>query len=232
VIAVAMLFPVPAHAWELQVTPYAWLAGVDGDIGAVPGLSGDDISLSFGDVWDSLDYAGMLFASARNGSWVVFADATATKQSVEENLGGVPGGLTVQTESQTIALAAGRTISQSNDHRIHAYFGARGWWVSNDFEVEGQVDASSDANWFDPIVGIAARRDLTDRWALIGMADIGGFGVGADFEASLLGGVTYAFSDRFGVSVAWRYLSVDYSRDDFVYNVDQSGPVVGATFRF
>jgi hypothetical protein len=129
-------------------------------------------------------------------------------------------------------LAAGRTISQSEDHRIHAYFGARGWWVSNDFEVEGQVDAQSDASWFDPIVGIAARRDITDRWALIGMADIGGFGLGADFECSLLGGVTYAFSDRFGVSVAWRYLSVDYSKDDFVYNVDQSGPVVGATFRF
>ncbi|WP_156953419.1 hypothetical protein [Afifella pfennigii] len=62
----------PAHAqdWEFQVTPYAWLSGLSGDVGTIPGLPAGSVDLSFGDILDDLDFAGMLLASARNGPWV------------------------------------------------------------------------------------------------------------------------------------------------------------------
>jgi hypothetical protein len=34
------------------------------------------------------------------------------------------------------------------------------------------------------------------------------------------------------VTGGWRILSVDYDSGGIVYDVDQSGPLIGATFRF
>jgi hypothetical protein len=223
--------------WEVQITPYVWLAGMEGDVGPLRALSLRDVSLSFGDIWDTAGEAGVVFASARRGSWVVYADATALSVTAEEELDSArASGFTVDTSASALAVAVGRKVSKSDRHRVEVYAGVRSWWVSNDFDIDtagpGTVRTGTDANWSDPLLGIAGRADLTARWALIGMAEIGGFGVGAHSEFSLLGGVTYSFSDRFGVSAAWRHMAVDYRDEDFVYDVRNAGPVIGATFRF
>jgi hypothetical protein len=227
--------PVLAQSgWELRITPYAWLADVEGDVGPVSGRSLREVSLDF-DGLDSLGQSGVIFASARRGSFVVHADLTSLGiTSATEVAAARMAGLNVDTSATSFGLAVGRTISASEAHRVDVFAGMRAWWVSNDFSLDSGEPApgGADANWVDPVVGLAARADLTDRLGLIGVAGIGGFGMAADSELHLLGGLAYAFSDRFGVSAAWRHLSVDYDRGGFLYDVDLSGPVLGATFRF
>jgi hypothetical protein len=36
---------------------------------------------------------------------------------------------------------------------------------------------------------------VADRWTLFGQAEVGGFGIGADSEWSVLAGATYDFSE-------------------------------------
>ncbi len=198
------------------------------------------MALSFGDIWNDLDYAGMLYASARRGPWVILFDATTAKTTSEESGGGVVvESVTIETKTSNLALAVGRAVSLSPTHRVDVYLGGRGWWLENDFKVRtvpdtvpGPINADNDASWIDPIIGVAGNYALAERWELFGAAEIGGFGVGANNEWSLIGGANYLVNDWFAVTAGWRILSVDYDGNDIVYDVTQSGPLIGASFRF
>jgi len=223
-------------AWEFEVTPYAWMAGLDGDLGTIPGFPSSKVELSFGDILDDLDMAAMLFASARRGPWVFLFDSTYVKTSSTEDVSGLLiDDVKVKSRTTTLALGAGRTVAEGPHGTLDAYFGIRAWWLENDFTVRtplGNRDRSEDENWVDPILGLAGRYQASERWTLFGSAEIGGFGMGADSEWALIGGASYAVTDRFGVTVAWRHQAVDYDEDGVVYDVVQSGPLLGATFRF
>ena len=223
--------------WEFQVTPYAWMAGLNGRVGTVPGLPPVDVDLSFSEILEDLDIAGMAMASARSGPWVIFLDANYVRSSSTEQLGGVAfDSVKLTSRTTTLAFAVGRTLSATPMGSVDAYVGARAWWLENTFDFRGagggQSDRTLKANWVDPLVGVAGRYSISDRWTLFGALEAGGFGVGADSEWSLLAGATYRFSDSFGVNVGWRHLEVDYDEDDALFDVSQSGPVIGATFNF
>ncbi len=241
-IATSLASPGFAQSWSFQITPYAWLAGIDGDIGAVPvpGVPPQSVELSFGDVWDALDYAGMLYATARYDRWVLIFDGTTAKLKDTVSVNGeVVDNLTVKSTVSNLALAVGRTVTAGADYRVDVYAGGRAWWLDNKFEVEttptsgvGTINKGSDASWVDPLVGVAGNYRLAERWELFGGADIGGFGVGADIEWNIFGGANYLVNDWFALTAGFRALYVDYDQDGIVYDVTQAGPLFGATFRF
>ena len=227
-------------AWEFKVSPYGWLAGLEGDLGTVPGVPSEEVSLSFGDIVDDLDYGVFLFASARNGPWSVFFDGSAVQTTATEGIGGpIVDSVEVVSQTSNLALAVGHSVAQSDQYNVDAYIGFRAWWLDNEITVKtqsatglGTYKESSDASWVDPLIGIAGQYAASDRWDLFGSAEVGGFGVGADLEWSVMAGATYAVTERFGLTMAWRYLAVDYEQDGIVFDVTQSGPLLGATFRF
>jgi hypothetical protein len=224
------------QGWEFSLTPYGWLSGLEGDVGSIPGLPASSVDLSFGDILEDLDYAFMMIASARNGPWVVYFDGTAVQTTSEENVGGaLVDKVKIRSKTDTLALSVGRVLAESPRGNVDAYLGARFWWLENTFTVKtagGSRESTEKANWADPIVGVSGRYRAADRWTLFGSAEVGGFGVGADFEWSVLAGARYEVSDLWGVSFGWRHLQVDYDKDGIVFDVTQTGPVIGATFRF
>ncbi len=240
--AFSLTSPAAAQSWEFKITPYAWLSGIDGDIGAgpIPGVPPQSVDLSFGDVWDVLDYAAMLYATARYDRWVLIFDGTTAKLKDTVGVNGeIVDNLTVKSTVSNLALAVGRTVATGPDYRVDVYAGGRAWWLDNRFEVEtttasglGTIKKGSDASWVDPIIGVAGQYRLDERWEIFGGADIGGFGVGADIEWNLFGGANYLVNDRFALTAGFRALSVDYDQDGIVYDVTQAGPLIGATFRF
>ena len=92
--------------------------------------------------------------------------------------------------------------------------------------------SSSSRNWTDPIVGAQLRYDLTRHWFGTMLGDIGGFGVGSDISWSIFGGVGYQFTDWFSATVGYRYMHVDYDKDQFLMNVNVQGLLAGLGFRF
>lgn len=223
--------------WDFRITPYAWLSGLSGDVGTIPGLPSGSVDLSFGDILDDLDFGGMLMASARNGPWVFYLDTTYARTTSNEALGGfVFDEVQIKSETTTFALALGRTLSKTPQSHLDAYVGARGWWLENRFDLTSVGGARSSrtekADWFSPLIGLTGRYRLNDRWTLFGSLEAGGFGVGADSEWSVLAGATWNINDRFGLSFGWRHLEVDYKKSGVVFDVAQSGPIFGGTFKF
>ena len=245
--AVVATFVMPAatkaHAqtpWEYNVTPYGWLAGLDGNLGVVPGLPSEEVSLSFGDILKDLDYGLFLFSSARNDPWVIYFDGSAVQTTSTENVGGPAiDSIKVKSRTSNLALAVGYSVASDAKYNVDGYLGARAWWLDTEITVDtqpgtglGQIRSDSDASWVDPIVGVAGQYEASERWTLFGNAEVGGFGVGADLEWSVMAGATYAVNEWFGLTAAWRYLAVDYEDDGIVFDVSQTGPLFGATFRF
>lgn len=226
--------------WEFNITPYVWMAGIEGDVAPASGLPTNSVSLSFGDLLENLEYGAFLFASARRNDWVLFFDGSTVKVDSTEKVGSPDVdsvGLSSTTSNMTIA--AGRTVARTEVYRVDVYAGARFWWLDNEFTINaseaagsGKAKISSDASWSDPLVGVAGAYDLNDKWSLYGQADIGGFGAGSELQWSFLAGATYAINDTISLAGAWRALSVDYRKDGTVYDVTQTGPILGLTFRF
>ncbi len=238
-IAASQILPAPGWAqggWEFTVSPYGWMSGLEGDVGTLPGYPSQPVDLSFGDVLNDLDYAFFLTGSARNDPWVLYFDGSLVQTTSSETLGGpVLQGYEIKSKTANFALAFGTTIRRSDRHYVDAYAGFRHWSLNNTYSVTtigGSYSQDADASWTDPIVGVAGNYRLGERWVAFGAADIGGFGVGSDFQWSVMVGVNYLVTDSVSVGVGWRHMDVDYDKDGVVYNASQSGPVMGVTVRF
>ena len=114
--------------------------------------------------------------------------------------------------------------------------GARIWYVDTEIHLSPGLlparRAGDDEVWGDPVVGLRWNAPLGRGFFLTGYADVGGFGVASDLTWQLLGTLGYRFNDWISARAGYRHLDVDYKDDGFVWDVELSGPIVGATFRF
>ncbi|MBE9638194.1 hypothetical protein [Salipiger mangrovisoli] len=238
--ALAVMGPaLPSHAqsdWDVRITPYMWATGFEGDLGTIPGFPAQSLDLSFGDIWDELNYGLFLFGSARNGPWVIYFDGSVVQTDSTEKIGGPDiDKVNIKSDTSTLTLAFGRTVSQSSRHTLDVFGGIRYWHLENSYSVYtpfGRQKRDTDTDWTDPIVGISGRYALNDRWQAFGAADVGGFGVGSEFQGSLTAGLGYSMSDAFSLALGWRLLDVNYDTDGIVYDARQTGPIIGVTFKY
>lgn len=96
--------------------------------------------------------------------------------------------------------------------------------------VPDQVSASK--SWVDPIIGVRARYNFTDKIYALARADIGGFGVSSDLTWQAYGAVGYQCTSQTAVELGYRHLYVDYRDGDFIYDVDTSGAMVSLIYHF
>ena len=95
------------------------------------------------------------------------------------------------------------------------------------------VNANSDVDWWDPVIGLRGRMPLTKKLSANGFADIGGFGAGSEFTWEVFGGLDYAFTDTISANAGFRYLSIDYETSSKAdVKMEIYGPVIGMTVRF
>lgn len=96
-------------------------------------------------------------------------------------------------------------------------------------------------DWFDPLIGLRARHQLTPGQELFARADVGGFGVGSDISWNLIAGYSWdcgceVFGAKLQGLVGYRALYADYSEGSgnrrFEWDLWLHGPVVAANFRF
>ena len=74
--------------------------------------------------------------------------------------------------------------------------------------------------------------DVGQRMFIIAKADVGGFNASASTDWQAFAAAGYKFNDRIVVSVGYRYLSVDYSANNAIFDVHLNGVIVGLGLRF
>jgi hypothetical protein len=226
--------------WEFTVTPYMWLAGLEGDMTAEGTKS--DVDLSFSDIWDILDIGGAVHLEAWKGDWGLFLDPTYMKLATDERIGDIK--VDVEAELWIVEFGAYRRILETpigtdldRSLTVDAYAGGRYWYLGNEIDIKNtpyEFDDSED--WLDPIVGSHIRAGLTDKVFLAFRGDVGGFGISSDFTWSTLATVGYQLNPKLTLHGGYRALGIDYSdgsgASKFGMNATMHGPIVGLSIRF
>jgi opacity protein-like surface antigen len=223
--------------WTFTVAPYLWMAGIEGSI-AQFGFAPVDVDASFIDILENFDIGAMAVAEARNGPFGIAMDFQYTKLSVEADtpLGLAAERVEVESETLTALLAGEYRIFETDAASVDLMAGGRLWSVETTIDPRGgPADGlffSDGDTWVDPIVGARGRADLSDSFYLTGWGMIGGFGVNSDFTWDVMGALGYEVTDSISMIGGYRALGVDYADGDFVFDVVQHGPILGAVFRF
>lgn len=230
--------------WQFEATPYLWAAGLDGSVKVDNRpKSGLGVEQSFSDILSVLDFALMGTLEARKGSWGAVFDGVYFRVSDEGSVTG-PLGFASLGASATITqqmytlLATYRAVEESS--AVDLVVGLRTMSVRWNVGIQASVPVLpaterrflQTERWVDPVVGARIQHPLDARWTLVGYADIGGFGAGSDLSWQLLGGVNYSFTPSVIGRVGYRYVSVDYDKQAFTYDMAIAGVFLGIGIRW
>lgn len=232
--------------WHYELTPYLWAVGQDGKVGIAEGPgNGQQFEQSFSDIWDRMDMAGMAVFEARYERWGVMLDAIYLRISDQATLSGPRGLVDIdangKVRQQQYAVAGYYRILDSQT-KIDAIAGLRyniiNWDANATLtspllpDVSVSPTTSERKHWVDPYVGIRVLHDFVNykQWSVTGYADVGGSGSGSDLTWQMIGSVNYTFSPTLQGRFGYRYFSIDYDHDGFVYDVATSGVYIGLGF--
>jgi hypothetical protein len=160
--------------------------------------------------------------------------AASERNDVE--LGTFADSIEFTNENLMVTAVAGYALIPPGDVELDLIAGARWWTIDADLRFSGgALDGallSDDESWIDPLIGLRGTRSLGDQHFLSGWAVAGGFGANADEMWDVMGAAGYRLGERFWMLAGYRFLSVEFREDAFAYDVEQSGPMLGAVIRF
>jgi hypothetical protein len=219
--------------WEIVITPYVWFSGVEGTIGARDRTA--PVDSSFSEILSNLRVAGMVNVQARKGKLTLGLDLNYT--SVEDS-SDLPSNLfrqgKVRTKTFVLSPTVGWRVAGDQTAYADVFAGFRVWSIENRITLSGGVapetNVSQRQTWFDPIIGGSLRTPLTPKLSAGLLGDIGGFGAGSRFTWQLVGTLHYEVGGGNSVVLGYRHKDVNYRRKGVIYDVAQSGPVLGFSF--
>ena len=111
-------------------------------------------------------------------------------------------------------------------------------YFSHDVDVDPyagppDLDLAFSEGWWDPTVGVRYHTPLPGNFMVTVSADVGGFGIGSEFSWSTTGVLGWRFSRPVGITLGYRYMSVDYRNpgsgpsDSFAYEGNLHGLMLG-----
>ena len=212
--------------WTVELTPYLWGAGLDGNTAAGGAGSEIDTDYQFFSL-DNLDFALGTALEARKGRWgmlydamyVEFSDAFERAPSSEVE---VSGGFVEMVGS----------MAASNGRPLELLFGVRYVALKTVVDVAPIPRAPARESWLDPLVGLQYTHDFNDRWSVTARGDIGGFGVSSDLATNLSAMFGWRIGDKVTLRGGYRMLQMDFDGDAVFLDATLQGYVVGASWAF
>jgi opacity protein-like surface antigen len=236
VCVVATLLPLASYAddsneWRFQITPYLWMAGLEGKVKPVRASPTLNVNKSFSEILDNVDAAMFLTGTARYGRYIVHGDfshvVTSDSASLPMNVSA-----RAKVRQTSMTLTGGYSWSLGQASNVDLMAGMRAWKINAKAQVSVLGSARSDTSFVDPIIAARWRYDINPRWSTLLYMDVGGFGVGSDSTWQVMGAVNYQLARNTHLSLGYRELSVDYDAKGKRLDFRQGGPLVGVTFTF
>lgn len=193
--------------------------------------------MSFGDIFDALKFALMGVFEARKNKFVVLVDTEYV--SIEDERA-TPGpffsNATAKFKTFIFNPEVGYRVYENPDNgaSIDVLGGVRVWHVSTQLNFGAgilpaqQLDGSR--TWVDATGGLRGKVAVSEKMFLTGKVDIGGGG--SQFSWHVFGGGGYNITPKIALIGGYRVLDVDYDKDNFIYDMNQRGPIFGIGFRF
>lgn len=220
--------------WNVRVASYGWFTAMNGDV-AIRGNSAP-VDVKFTDIIDKIDFAFMGVVEVGRGQWSFATDLFYAKLGADNTVG--PLSFDVGMEQFIGNFCVVRNLVDDGTTRFDVYGGARVTYLSTDLFIDRalifvpDIDISASKTWVDPIIGVRAQRNLSEKMFLRGVADIGGFGVASDLTWQAYVALGYRVSEKTSVSIGYRGLGTDYTDGDFTYDVISHGLILGLEHKF
>jgi hypothetical protein len=217
----------------MGVIPYLWGSGLNGTIGVRNRTA--DVDASFADIFDELNFGFMGVFGANRNRFTTLADVVYLNLSDKH---ATPGPLfssaNVVQKSLILTPLAGYRILGAGSSFLDVLGGIRFWNIDANLKlapgVLDRVEVSNDRNWVDGIFSLRGKTRITPTWSLGGYGDIGGGGSNLTYQ--LAGAASVDLSRRYGLEFGYRYLNVDYNKDEFLFDTGMGGPIFGFAIRF
>lgn len=225
--------PSATEAWQVEVVPYLWGSGIEGPVGI--GNRTADIDASFANILNHLHFAAMGLAEARRDKLVVLTD---TIYSDLRGQRATPGPLFSRVDPQQrmfiLTPEGGYRILDSGDASLDVVGGIRYWRLKSELQFQSGVlpgiGLEASRNWVDGIVGARARKTLPRKWWASAYGDLGAGG--SDFTYQIVGNAGLDIRERYALVLGYRYLKVDYDKNEFLFDTAMKGPLFGFTIKF
>jgi opacity protein-like surface antigen len=210
--------------WQFQLTPYAWLAGLTGEIQA--GQASASIGASFSNILDSLDLGLMGTFAARKGRWGVLFDGIYARLSKDGTSSGAADlGVHTVVVSQIYSLA----LSFQALRHLEILGGVRVMPISASLEVTSGTFAGAEASGsntaVDGFVGARLVVPLIGRLALEAYGDIGAGD--SKFVWQGLAGLGLKLSKTLSAKLGYRYLSIENESPHVTTRMAEGGFCLG-----
>ena len=221
--------------WQFEVTPYLWAAGMQGDVG-VGRIDMQGVETSFSGIAKSLRAGFMGAFEGRKDRFGFLFDAIFMQLSQTKPApAGFLGDVHAKPVQQAYTIAGTWRVVDGNAP-VDLVAGVRTNYIKLDLDLSSSALAPQgrtivrSKTWADGFVGARLHYPVATRWTLVGYADIGGGG--SDYTWQAMAGINYALSPTTTAKFGYRYLKVDYHRDDFLYDMATGGIYAGLGVRF
>jgi hypothetical protein len=220
------------EGWHVDVIPYIWFAGVHG----TTGVHDHETSMhaSFSDVFDYLNLGAMGAVEARYNRFLIPVDFMWIKLSDDKALPFDAGAESAKAEfKQTIFTpGVGYRIVDRRKLKVDGRLGVRYWHINGSLKLQPtslESNPSATADWVDAVAGGKFTVLLSPKVVLAFGGDGGGGTARSDYQA--FGTLGFRVSKKWLLQAGYRYMSVNYRPEStFVYDVRQSGLILGATW--
>jgi len=204
---------------KLEVTPYVWMTTMNGDL-TVNGES-RKVNFTFEEFFKFSNLGLNGRVELKKYPWTVLFDYNYVDLLIDQTY----------TELVLWEIGFGWHFSKGFEMIV----GGRYFKTEIEYRENSQTINQGKQSWFDPFIGGRTSWDLTRNLVFTARADIGGFGVGSDFEWNILAGVGYRLSNITftGFYRIWYANYENGSGEDlFVYDMTISGPGLAMVLSF
>lgn len=220
--------------WRVGASMYGWFTRLDGDMSfrgtTVP------VDVPFDKIFDNLKFTFMGTMEVGKGRWSFMTDLFYAR--LEPSASTRVADIDSQIEQFIGNFAVFYNLIDQPATRLDAYAGARVNWMETDVDIQGKGPVgvnrslSADDTWVDPIIGFRCQHDLTDKFFIRGLADIGGFGISSDITWQAMAALGYRVTENASVGLGYRALGTDYSNGKASYDIVSHGLLVGFEYKF
>jgi opacity protein-like surface antigen len=226
-----------ADQWHVSVSPYLWLAGLDGNLDVLGHQAA--VQQSFGDILGNLKFGVMGLTEVRRGRIALLTDLLFVRIGDQKAVPvpQFPSALPVTVTSNTFTLTSeiGYRVYANDRFSADLLAGVRYYHISANLDADagpiGQASYSRSDNWADAVGGARLQLRLTQRVGLFLIGDAGGGGSSPTWQ--LATGAGYRLTKRSTAQFGYRRLYFNrQTGPNFAFDATQEGFILGSTLRF
>ena len=223
--------------WHLSVSPYLWLAGAHGTIGAFSRDAAFSVSPS-----DLLSHArfGLLGAAELRRNRILTTLDLMYMRLGADNAIPFPPALNAVSANLTANIfiltpKVGIRLIDTQSTKADFLAGIRYWYFGENLSFSPSIlglNFSRSQNFVDPLVGGRIEQFLTKKIVFTAAGDVGGWGTASQLEYQVVGLLGYKLKPTMTLQGGYRYLYLDYQKSgpaNPVLKVAMSGIVLGVT---